>query len=327
MRSGTAGQSFDLFGQIQDFADLRITVVKILQFRTFLDRFVQGDIQRLGNHLGDDVDILGRDGEDSRDVTDGRFRLQGAEGTDLGNVRRAIFLLGVVDDGLSAIATEIDIDIGWFGSARVQKPLEQQVVFERTDMTESQHVRHDGPTGGTTCATRNSLLDGKPDEVPDDQKVTGIAHLLDDRKLEVHPFAMSGSDAVCPVPKDHPLVAELPQIVDVFLPLGGLENRIVTRFQIELNVDSVGDFLGTSHGRFKAGEGGIHLVGGADEQLVGVHLHPVDVRSLDLGIHAQQDIVHRRIGLIQIMSVIRRDEGQSHPIGKIDGHVHALLLD
>ena len=46
----------------------------------------------------------------------------------------AIFLLGVVDYQLPAVAAEVDVDIGRFGTARIEEPLEEQVIFERADV-------------------------------------------------------------------------------------------------------------------------------------------------------------------------------------------------
>ena len=59
VRAGTARQALDLLGEVQNLPDLRVRVVQLPQLGAFLDRFVERDVQRLGNHLGDDIDILG----------------------------------------------------------------------------------------------------------------------------------------------------------------------------------------------------------------------------------------------------------------------------
>ena len=227
MGSGTARQTFNLFGQIQHLADFGITVVKVLQLSTLFDRLVQRDVQRFGDHLGDEIHIFRRDRQHPCDIADRRLGFQCPERPDLRNVGRTIFLLGIVYDRLAAITTKIDIDIGRFGSAGIQESLEQQIVFQRTNVAQSQDVSDDGSTGGTSRTTRNSLLDGKPDKVPDDQKIAGVTHLLDDRQLEIHSFTMSGGDAVGSVTKNHPLVTKLTQVVDILLPFGGLKDGIV----------------------------------------------------------------------------------------------------
>jgi hypothetical protein len=66
------------------------------------------------------------------------FGLERAERADLSNVAFAVFLLRIVDHHLPSIAAEVDVDIWRFGSAGVQKAFEQQVVFQRTNIAETQ---------------------------------------------------------------------------------------------------------------------------------------------------------------------------------------------
>ena len=325
--TGTAREALDLLGEVQDLADLRVRVVQFLQLGAFLDRFVERDVQRFGHHLGDDIDILRRDGEDSRDIADRRLGLQRAERSDLRDVGRAVLLLRVVDHQLTAIAAEVDVDIGRLRPAGVEEPLEQQVVLQRTNVTQLEHVGDDRAARRTSGTARNPLLTGEPHEVPHDQEVADVTHLLDDAQLEVQPVAMCIGDAVLAVAELHPLFAQLAQVVDVLLACGRLKDRVVPRFQIELDIDTVGDLLRPRNGMLEAGKDGVHLGGRADEELVGIHLHPLGVGSLDLRVDAQQHVVHRGIGLVEVVRVVRRHQRQAHPVREIHRHVHALFLD
>ena len=194
-------------------------------------------------------------------------------------------------------------------------------------MTEPQDIGDDRTARGTSRTARNALLDREPHEVPHDQEVAGVTHLLDDAQFVLHPRPMHVGDVVGPVAVDHPVLAQFAQIVDVLLALGRLEDRVVPRLQIELNIDTVGNLLRPRDGMFEAGEDGVHLFGRADEELIGIHLHPLGVGSLDLCVHAQQHIVHRGIGLIEVVRIVRRHQRQSHPVRKVHCHVHALFLD
>ena len=194
-------------------------------------------------------------------------------------------------------------------------------------MTQLEHVGHDRAARRTSGTARNPLLAGEPHEVPHDQEVAGVAHLLDHAQLEVQPLAMSVRDAVLAVTEFHPLFAQFTQVVDVLLPCGRLKDRVVPRFQIELNINAVGDFLRPRHGILEAGKDGVHFGGSADEELVGVHLHPFGVGSLDLRVDAQQHVVHRGVGLVEVVRVVRRHQRQAHPVREVHRHVQALLLD
>ncbi len=45
----------------------------------------------------------------------------------------------------AAVATEVDIDIGGFRPAGVEKPLEKQVVLQGADVAQPEHVRDSAP--------------------------------------------------------------------------------------------------------------------------------------------------------------------------------------
>ena len=136
--ASAAGQSLETNCDGEQPLDLGVGVVLLVEVGAFLERLFDGDAQRVGHHLGDLVDPGKRNIQGAADIPDGRLGLQRAEGPDLGHVRLAVFLLGVVDHQLPAVTTEVDVDIGRLVSTRVQEPLEQQVVLQWADVAESQ---------------------------------------------------------------------------------------------------------------------------------------------------------------------------------------------
>ena len=86
VRSRTPREALNLFGQIEDLFDLRIGLIQRLEFRALLDRFIERDVQRLGDHLRDDIHILRRDGEGACDIADRRLGLQRPERANLRDV-------------------------------------------------------------------------------------------------------------------------------------------------------------------------------------------------------------------------------------------------
>ena len=105
------------------------------------------------------------------DVANRGPRFERAERADLGDIRLAVFFLDVLNHLAAAILAEVDIDIGRFRAADVQKPLEEQIVFQRANVAQIERVGHQRADAGTAGRRRNVALAGIAHEIPDDQKV------------------------------------------------------------------------------------------------------------------------------------------------------------
>ena len=324
VRPRAAGQAFQLQRQVDQFLHLRVLIVGFLHLGAFLERVLEFDVQRLGDHLGDFVDALQRDRQRPPHVADRRLGLQRAERADLGDV--AVFVLGVVDHVLPAVAAEVDVDIGRLGPVGVEEPLEQQVVLQRADVAQAEHVRHDRAAGRTAGAAGDAFFHREADEVPHDQEVARVAHLLDDAQLEREPLPMRVGDAVAVSP-GHSLLANLPQVLDVGLAGGRHEDGKMPALEVEVDVDPVGDLLRAGDGVFHSRKGRVHFVGRADEELVALHLHPRLLIARRLRVHAQQHVVRRGVFPVEVVRVVRRDQRQAHAVRQVDRHVAALLLN
>ena len=170
VRADVAGEPLDLHGQIDQLADFRIVVVDPFQIGAGGNRLFERDVQFLG-HQGDDrVDARNGHSQGPADVANGRPGGQRAERADLGDVGGPVRGFDVLDDFAPAILAKVDVDIGRFQPAFVQKPLEEQIVFQRADVAQIECVADQRADARTASRGRNALLPGVADKIPDDQE-------------------------------------------------------------------------------------------------------------------------------------------------------------
>ena len=93
---------------------------------------------------------------------------------------RPYFSGDVFDHVAAPPHAEVDIDIGHRHALRIEKALEQQVILQRIDVRNLQRVADQASRRRTASRTHgNSLRSRITDKVPDDQEISGVAHLLD----------------------------------------------------------------------------------------------------------------------------------------------------
>ena len=135
MGSDVSGESFKFQREVDHLRDFGITVVRFSQVVAGVQRLLQVDAQLVGNHAGDLVDASQRDAKRTADVLDRRFGFHGSEGPDLRDAVFAVFFFHVANDVDASIFTKVDIDIGGFCTIFIQKSFEQQIVFQRANVT------------------------------------------------------------------------------------------------------------------------------------------------------------------------------------------------
>ena len=75
---------------------------------------------------------------------------------------------------------KINVDIGEGDTLGIEEALKEQLVLQRIDIGDVQRVSHQAARRRTAARThRNALLARVANEIPDDQEITGKAHLLD----------------------------------------------------------------------------------------------------------------------------------------------------
>ena len=155
--------------------------IKGLEVRILGEGFIQRDVQFRRNHLRDLVDFGVCHFQAAASVLDHAAGRHGSEGNDLRDVFPSVLLRNVIDDGTPAIHTEIDVDIRQRDAFGIQETFEEQAVLKRVDVGNAHAVRNQ--TSGCRTAARpdrDVVLARVPDEIPDDEKISGILHLLDD---------------------------------------------------------------------------------------------------------------------------------------------------
>jgi hypothetical protein len=116
----------------------------------------------------------------------------------------------VLDDLLPPFGGEVDVDVGIARSTFVDEALEEQVVADRIDAGDAEHVGHDRIGGAAPTLRRDPALAGEPHQVPADQEELGQAGPLDDVQLVGQLLHDRRRDGV--IPAAGALVAQLLQV-------------------------------------------------------------------------------------------------------------------
>ena len=96
------------------------------------------------------------------------------------HVLLAIALIDILDDLLPSIGREIDVDIGHGVHPFTQKTLKEEVVAQRIHLGDLQEIGYQRVGRRTAALAADAALAGKTDNVPDDEKIAGQPHPLDD---------------------------------------------------------------------------------------------------------------------------------------------------
>ena len=99
----------------------------------------------------------------------------------------AVFLLDVADDLVPALLAEVDVEVRHGHALGVEEALEQQAPAQGIETGDGERPGHHRARARAASGTdRNALALGPLDEIGDDQEITRVAHLLDDRELVFH---------------------------------------------------------------------------------------------------------------------------------------------
>ena len=323
-----ADDPLEAAGDVDDPLRVGLLVVGPFQLLPRLQAFVEGGAaahDRLRDLLRQPVAGAVVEAEHAGGVAGRRARRHLAEGDDLGDRFAAVFLADVADHPLAAADREVDVDVRHRFAAGVEEALEDQVVGERVEVGDLEHVGDD--RAGRRAAPG---ADGDPvllrvvDEVPDDQEVGGEAHLLDHPELELHPLDRRGRRRVA-VALAQPLGGDPPQ--HRLRLLAGLGRVARQQQAAELDVEraALGDLQRGRHRLRPLGEGLVHFLGALDVELVGVEAH---LRRLQgrLGLHAEQRRVVVEVLAGQVVDVGGGDQRPPQLAGVADDPLVGLVL-
>ena len=193
VRAGIARQTLERSRQIDELANLRFAVVQALQLFFLLERLVErhADFQR--NQLRDLVHIAIRMAENPADVAHHGLGGQGAVGDDLRYPLAAVLVGDVFNHPIATFHAEVDVEVRHRYSFGIQESLEQQVMLDGIQIGDPQRIRDQRPRTRAAARTHgHAVLTCPPDEVGNDQKVSGKAHGANDAQLELEARMVTG---------------------------------------------------------------------------------------------------------------------------------------
>ena len=197
-----------------------------------------------------------------------RLGRHATKGDDLRHLFTAVALGDVLDHPIAAIHAEIDIEIRHGHALGVQESLEQQVVGNRVDVGDLQHIGHQGARAGTTPRPHRYVIAlGPANEVRNDQEVARKAHLDDDVELMLQTFVVDLTIRLAAVVDDR-----LQALLQALLRLGTQEAldrvllrhrkiRQIRRPQRQCHVAAPGDLHGVVAGLGQIREQAPHILG------------------------------------------------------------------
>ncbi len=337
---GVPRHSLEALGHIEQLAHAVVLVPQVPERRALLERFGQGHVERGRHGLGDAVGVGIGDVHHPRHVPDHRPRLHRAERDDLRDVLPAVLAGDVVDDLPPPALAEIDVDVRQRHAFGVQEPLEDEVVLHRIDVGDPEAVGNEA--AGRRSAPwpdRDPLLARIPDEIPHDQEVPGVLHLLDHVDLVGQPpFVLV--DRVLQDPAGGQLLQpgqslrkafphDVLEIVVEREACRHVEVREVIDRAGEVDIASFGNAHAVGERLRKVLEDHRHLGRCLQIELIPVVFEPLLVVDGLSGADAEQDVVRLEIGILEVVHVVGDHQVESEiRSNRLQAHVdHLLLVD
>ena len=220
-------------------------------------------------------------------------------------------LLRRVPDHLAAVArVEVHVDVGHLLAARVEHPLEQQVVLDRVDVDDAQAVR-DARTGRAPPPRpdADAARLGVAHEVPDHEEVRGEAHRLHDVELVLDALdhVRRGRGAVALARALH---RELAQVRVLVVAFGDRERRQDRLAELDLDVGALRDQQRVVARVGELAEQVAHLGRRLDVEVVAVELEALGIRLERAGLHAEERVVGLGVFLVRVVAVVRGEQGR-----------------
>ena len=306
MGGGISRHTFQTHGRVDQLPDPGISVVHFLQLWGNLQRFLQGDMQRGGYQLGNDIRFCIGEIQRAAHVTDCAPRSHRTEGSDLRHMIRAVLTHDVLNDFSSALLAEVRIEVGHADPLGIQKTLEDQRVFHGIYFRNVHTVSSNGSSAGTTARPyRDSRFLGVADKIPYDQVVIDIPHAADDINFIVQPIQIGLGRIAVAFPEA--LHTELSEVFFVGIPLGHREGRQVVFMEGEFQIALFGDSHCILKRLIAIGEQGAQLFFTLEVELLRLEFHTVGIINGLARLDAQQHILHLGILAAQIVGIVGND--------------------
>ncbi len=310
-----------------------------------LQRIWQLDAQRGGNQFGDAIHFGVRNIHGAANIFHRRLGRHGAEGDDLRNIFAAVFLRDVINHFAAAPHAEINIDIRHGDALGIQEALKNQVVLQRIDVRDAQRVAHQAAGRRTAArAHRNALPARVMNEIPHDQEVAFVAHLLDHLDLKRQAALVFGQAV-----SQQTLFGEALQVRNARGKTFAHHHFEITSGRVAVRNLEFRKWIGDALDLYVAARGNIHgaaqrfgqftkylrhFRGGLEIKLVSGKFHAMRIAHGLAGLDAQQNFLGVRVGVFQVVAIVgghQRNAGffrETHEV-RIDGplDIQALVLN
>ena len=218
---------FFQLGILVDCARHVLLLAGVLVFFVLAGEF---DVEFGRDHLRDTVGVAIAPAHHPRHIAHDRFCTERAEGRDLRHRTLTVFVADVFDHLAAPVLAKVHVDVGRRHALRIQKPLEQQLVFDRVDVGDPHHVRDDGTRRRSASRPHgNAALFRPVNEIPGDEEIIHEPLRFEHRDLALQSLANRGGISLRAVSPAHAPFADLPQI---FVLPDALRRRVVRIFRL-----------------------------------------------------------------------------------------------
>ncbi len=138
--TGTASNAFELERHLPDFPGVLVNGEEVAQRLLHFVGLFQRHADFEGNHLRQPISQAVGLALHPRHVAHHGLGGHGAEGDDLADRITAICLGHVIDDPVATIHAKVDVEVGHGNTFGVEEALEQQVIGQRIEVGDLQHV-------------------------------------------------------------------------------------------------------------------------------------------------------------------------------------------
>ena len=107
-----SGQTLQTLTHIDQMMHLLVLLIEFAKLRVHLEGTLQGDIQFIGNHFGDRITYRIRQIHHTADIPDNALGSKRTEGNDLHHFVSTVFSADIINDFLTSVVAEVNIDIG-----------------------------------------------------------------------------------------------------------------------------------------------------------------------------------------------------------------------
>ena len=315
-----ACQALDARPQLEDLAHALVLAHELLQLRGSLRGIRQrgGHARAGGNELGEAIHLSRLHAQRARHVAEGGARLERPEGDDLADRVPAVPLADVLDHLAPSLETEVEVDVRHGHALGVQEPLEQQIELEGVDVGDAQGVRHQRPR--CRAAPRpygdGAVLRGLHDVV-DDQEVARVPGLRDDAQLVVEPLRDGAGERIAVAGQG----AGARQVDQQVIVGGECRRARVLRQEVallEVELAQLRDACGFGDHVGALREERRHLRLGLDVALLAEETKPVGIVQIFARADREQHVVRLRVFLLQVVCVVRGDDGETQLGGQLE---------